>query len=373
MKVTFYGDSENLPKPDQCEALADCLFKTDLLVVLLENIEKLEFEARKDIAFVYNYLLRNHKQEAVEYVKAHVELLNALTEGYSKNEIALSCGSIFRELLRHEELCSIMLYSKLFNKFFDLLHLPIFDVSSDAFGTLKLMLTKHKKLACKYLETNFDAFFGRYCELLKSDNYVTKRLALKLLAELLLSRDNFTVMMRFINMPEHLKLIMQLLRGTTRAIQLEAFHVFKIFVANPKKSDPVRDILYRNRTKLIDFLTRFQRDKEDEQFADERNILLQALQDLEPPSSHNTTNMSSTSSSTSSTSSTSSSSSNNTNSGNASGASNGDAAPVLPTTTSPSLSSGTSSTVPTNASSAPGVPNNTSHATNIGNIPSNPE
>ncbi len=284
MKVMFYGDADNAPKEENMQALSENLFECDLLLTLLQSMAKLEFEARKDIAFIYNFLLRNRKDEAVAYVKNHPNLILELANGYSSSEIALNSGSILREALRHEDICSMVLANTpLMETFFTYLQLPTFDVSSDAFTTLKVLLTKHKKIACKFLETNFDSFFANYSKLLSSDSYVTKRLALKLLAELLLSRENFTVMMKFINKPEHLKLIMNLLRGTTKSIQLEAFHVFKIFVANPKKTDAIREILYRNRSKLMDFLSRFQKDKEDEQFNDERNILLQTLQSLEPP------------------------------------------------------------------------------------------
>jgi len=47
---------------------------------------------------------------------------------------------------------------------------------------------------------------------------------LQLLSELLLDRSNFRVMMKYINSPENLKIIMNLLRGNTKAVQFEAFH-----------------------------------------------------------------------------------------------------------------------------------------------------
>jgi calcium binding protein 39 len=77
---------------------------------------------------------------------------------------------------------------------------------------------------------------------------------------LLLSRSNFNIMMKYIISGENLKIMMNLLRGNTKAIQCEAFHVFKIFVANPKKSPIVIEILSRNKHKLIDFLTKFQKE-----------------------------------------------------------------------------------------------------------------
>jgi calcium binding protein 39 len=68
-------------------------------------------------------------------------------------------------------------------------------------------------------------------------------------------------MIRYINDAENLKIMMILLRGKSKTIQFEAFHVFKVFVANPEKSKPVLDILMRNRNKLIEFLQGFQKDR----------------------------------------------------------------------------------------------------------------
>lgn len=54
---------------------------------------------------------------------------------------------------------------------------------------------------------------------------------------------------------------MNLLRDKNRTIQFEAFHVFKVFVANPNKTKPVLEILQKNKDRLISFLTQFHNDK----------------------------------------------------------------------------------------------------------------
>ena len=84
-------------------------------------------------------------------------------------------------------------------------------------------------------EAHYDAFVEHYNILLGSDNYVTRRQSLKLLGELLLDRSNFTTMMRYISSKDNLKMMMILLRNKSGNIQFEAFHVFKVFVANPRK------------------------------------------------------------------------------------------------------------------------------------------
>jgi calcium binding protein 39 len=59
-----------------------------------------------------------------------------------------------------------------------------------------------------------------------------------------------------------------------------AFHVFKVFVANPKKPVEISAILYKNKAKLIPFLEAFQSDKGDEQFNDEKKLLIEYVHPL---------------------------------------------------------------------------------------------
>jgi len=287
-KVMLYGDGESQPSPDATKRVVDELFRTDLLGSLLEHIQKLEFEARKDVANIYNFVLRQRKEEMVAYITACPMILTKLVGGYAEPDIALNCGAILREVIRHEELNSMLLHnSELFSSFFGYVQLSTFDVASDAFSTFKMMLTRHATSCSRFLDSHFNEVFEQYNGLLVSSNYVAKRQSLKLLAELLLKRTNYPVMLKYISSAENLKIIMNLLRGTTRALQCDAFHVFKIFVVNPKKSRPVLELLVRHRDKLIDFLRRFQSTKEEEQLIDEKTVLL-ALEKLdasllEPP------------------------------------------------------------------------------------------
>lgn len=142
-------------------------------------------------------------------------------------------------------------------------------------------------LCAEFLETNYDTVFLHYQKLLNSDNYVTRRQALKLLGELLLDRHNFTTMTRYISNPENLKLMMNMLREKSRNIQFEAFHVFKVFVANPNKPRPILEILLRNKEKLVEFLSKFHTDRsEDEQFNDEKAYLIKQIKELKPLEDH---------------------------------------------------------------------------------------
>lgn len=163
---------------------------------------------------------------------------------------------------------------------FILVELPAFDVASDAYKTLQLLLTRNKKLVPQYLEANYDKFFSGFNRLIQSDNYVTKRQFLNLLSELLLEKTNFNLMIRYIAQKENLKVAMTLLKSDSNAISHEAFHIFKVFVANPKKARDIHIVLWKNKDKLIQFLTNFlpEKAKEDEAFAEEKKIVIKHLQ-----------------------------------------------------------------------------------------------
>lgn len=143
------------------------------------------------------------------------------------------------------------------------------------------ILLNHKSQVAEFISYHFDEFFKQYTVLLKSENYVTKRQSLKLLGEILLNRANRSVMTRYISSAENLKLMMILLRDKSKNIQFEAFHVFKLFVANPEKSEEVIEILRRNKSKLISYLSAFHTDrKNDEQFNDERAFVIKQIERL---------------------------------------------------------------------------------------------
>lgn len=92
--------------------------------------------------------------------------------------------------------------------------------------------------------------------LIRSDNYATQRQSLKLLMELLLDRTMFNVMAKYISEVSNLKIVMQLLKNKSSAIQFDAFQIFKLFVGNPSKPRAVCDILRANGEKIKTLLMR---------------------------------------------------------------------------------------------------------------------
>ncbi|KAJ3196328.1 hypothetical protein HDU82_001813 [Entophlyctis luteolus] len=325
MKAILYGDGGRIPNlllwstdlckvsdpsPELVAQLSHEIYNNDILPLLVANMSKFEFEAKKDVSQIFNNLLRRQigtRFPTAEYIAGKPEILMVLLKGYENQDIALNCGMILRECIRHEVLAKQILETSNFWNFFSYVELSTFDVASDAFATFKDLLTKHKILVSAFLNERYDEFFAKYTLLLNSSNYVTKRQSLKLLGEILLDRTNYTVMAKYISSADNLKLMMNLLRDKSRNIQFEAFHVFKVFVANPNKAKPILDILQKNKEKLVTYLTGFHNDRagnvlyhyslldnlfaaltnhlfyggvDDETFADEKAFLIKAIQEM---------------------------------------------------------------------------------------------
>eukprot|EP00026_Physarum_polycephalum_P008258 Phypoly_transcript_08338.p1 GENE.Phypoly_transcript_08338~~Phypoly_transcript_08338.p1 ORF type:complete len:312 (+),score=30.97 Phypoly_transcript_08338:268-1203(+) len=238
MKFVLYGDSEHEPNPDTCGILANEVYLADLLPLLVIHLNKLEFEAKKDFTTVFNNLLRRQvagRLPTVEYIVRNHEILDNLVKGYESQDIALTCGAILRECIKHEPLAKLIITSERFWDFFKYVEVPNFDVASDAFATFKDLLTKHKGSSAEFLEKNYDRVFEKYTLLLNSQNYVTRRQSLKLLGELLLdnNRSNFNIMTKYISSSSNLKLMMILLRDVSACALSPSLAIFLPRLALP--------------------------------------------------------------------------------------------------------------------------------------------
>ena len=104
------------PVPELIAQLAQETYSTDLLLLLVQNIARFDFESRKDVVQIFSNLLRRQigaRLPTVEYICArHEEVIFAALAGYGNDEVALNTGMILREMLRHEQLAKILLHSE---------------------------------------------------------------------------------------------------------------------------------------------------------------------------------------------------------------------------------------------------------------------
>ena len=297
----------------------------NLIPTILKNMVELPFESRKHAAAIFNYLLvcglEGSDGELYvpgmisfrDYIEARFdEIMTLVVQGHECSEpgasdVGLHCGSIFRSCFKHASLYSQLVSTTprveqyVFPFLDKFVHLPNFDIASDAMESLRMIFTAGfgpqtaivdptsqqimAELAAEFLTRDYDAIWDqRFNPKLLSDqaNYMLRRIALQVLSTILLTRSNYAVMIRYVNSRKNLILVMHLLRDTSPHITLDAFHVFKVFVANPNKIPEVVKILKDNRDKLCSYLENLHMDKEatDNQFRDEKALIISTIQGL---------------------------------------------------------------------------------------------
>ncbi|KAC9287750.1 hypothetical protein E3N88_46041 [Mikania micrantha] len=290
MKIVLYGDDMSEPHEDACAKLTQEFFKEDILRLLIVHLPHLDPGSRQDITHVLANLQRQRVHGhyvASEYLEQNTDLLDLLVPGYDDPETAISFGAILRDCIRHQVVAKYILESDHMKTFFRYQHDPNFDISSDAAATFKELLTRHKSTVAEYLDNNYDwaicsQFFMEYNVLLESSNYITRRNAIKLLGAMLLDRSNTAVMVRYVSSLENMRILMNLLRDSNKTIQLQAFHVFKLFPANQNKPQDIVNVLVANRSKLLRFLSEFTLEKADEQFEADKTEVMNEIASLVP-------------------------------------------------------------------------------------------
>jgi len=235
-------------------------------------------------ALLWHGMPQQVDRQVVHYLQHHPRVFQIIMDGYGKPEAALHCGVVLRSYARHAELVEAFLKS---GHIFDLVrftnHRSV-DISSDAFYSLREVLLGHTEVSAPWLEVNYRRFFGLYNAILQGRDYMAQRQALTLLASLLTDKNFRRVMVAFVNEAVNLKINMNLLRDSSKAVQFEAFQLFRLFAANPRKSPRVLKILYQNRSrllKLVEGLTAMRED--DKQFVNDRRMVVERLLALSPP------------------------------------------------------------------------------------------
>ncbi|KAI3510241.1 hypothetical protein L1887_25773 [Cichorium endivia] len=261
LKLILYGDDVSEPCEEACAQLTKEFFREDTLRLLIIFLPKLNLEARKDATQVIASLQRQplpSRFHVSRYLEANLDLVDILISGYEDPRLALHYGRMLKECLRHQVVACYVLEPSQLKKLFCYIQLPSFDIAADAADAFKDLLTRHKSTVSESLSKNYSWFFAEFNEkLLKSENYITKRQAVKLLGSILLDRSNVVVMRRYVSSKDNLIILMNLLRDTSKSIQIDAFHVFKLFVANEEKPVEIVSILVTNRNKLIRLLGAF--------------------------------------------------------------------------------------------------------------------
>ena len=257
--------SASLPKllsnPKLSASVLEICLKQDIPVVLLDMLSTADFEGKKEIVNIFVVLMEFKGAAESELMEAYLRekastILVKILGTFTQDELALHGGTLFRSCLLHHSMDQAVLdnVDLMLDRLLPNLKSKSFDIVSDAFLSFSRLLDTLRRIQPRFFAENYAVVYPYLKDLLQSKEYVTQRQSLTLLRTVLFERINYEFMEQFINERENLVIVMKLLADRSVTIRWGAYHVFKVFAANPKKSVAVEKLLLRNRSKLIAFL-----------------------------------------------------------------------------------------------------------------------
>lgn len=264
--------------------LATRLLQDDAPARLLAHLHLLDFESRKSSMHLVSAISKSSPESALlAYLRRQPEYIKMLLEGLGNSNISIHCASMLQACMCSHDLVGEILHQGAAVRIVELAGKDDFEISSEAFASLRELVMAYPEAAAHFLEANFEDFFGVYHGLVEAtQSYATRRRALKLLSEVLLSQRFGSVMIRYVSDSEFLQLHMNMMRDSSATIRMEVFHVFKIFAVNPRKPRRVEQILARNKERLIKLLenTVGEKPRADKALLNDLQTVLCKLEDL---------------------------------------------------------------------------------------------
>lgn len=259
--------------------ILDC----DLPRKLIACLQDLDFEARKAAVNIFCLLFCAEDDVAsrvAEYMQRASGIVQGVLECCVHEEVFFLGSQILRSAARSPQLVAVLLADGSMLKLLKFVFHQRFEISNEVFSSFRELVLSQKQLAAAHMKAHFEEFFKLLHLLLEHEGYIVQRQALKFLGEMLLDPTFQCIMLPYVQNEQFLQIHMNLLRDRSRTIPLDSFHIFKLFVANPKKTPAVRNILCRNCKRLIRLLETFRCGQIDDGFREDLDMVIGELGSL---------------------------------------------------------------------------------------------
>jgi hypothetical protein len=198
----------------------------------------------------------------------------------SPDIVSSVCHILLRTCVKARDFAAFMYEIGVVGSFIQHLAGSNFDRLATAFGTYQVLLMAHPDVSAKFFDRDWAIFHIQFKQLLSSPNYLVQLNFLPILMNFITALDCRFLLLRFLEDVEGLQLVMALLRSTSAKVQNRAYTVFKLFVQNPRRSEPVTSGLRRNRAKLCKFLAGFQIEATSADLKEEKRLVIALIDGL---------------------------------------------------------------------------------------------
>jgi calcium binding protein 39 len=250
----------------------------DFVAKGLDALPLFPVEQRKQFTIIFTGAIAhqvNGEFPVAIWVQRNTRALDALLGFYNYPDLAVCAGEMLRLCVRHAALAKLLLAPERLDRLFSHFTVAHFDVSADSFATFRELILKAPQ-AEDWLRENTQQVIDRLHATLVETNYAACRQSLKLIGEILCQfTGNFQEV--YLTDEKNLIIMMKLMVSTYKNISMEAYHIFKLFVARSDRPETITKILRTNSKKLIEFIHGLLDASEDEELQKEKEFLLVEL------------------------------------------------------------------------------------------------
>jgi calcium binding protein 39 len=277
MTDILYKRKEGDETSSRAVQLVTDISKSDFIAIALDSLQLFPVEQRKQFTNIFTGAIALQVGSGFPVavlVHSHPDWIDKILAFYDFPELAVCAGEMLRICTKHEPLARLLQAPERLDRLFGHFTEAHFDVSADSFATFRELVLSAPR-ADVYLQENRQAIVDRLHSTLVESNYAPCRQTLKLIGELISTFDDFQD--SYLTDEKNLIIMMKLMVSAYKNISMEAFHIFKLFVAKEEKTEPILKILRNNSEKLVQFLTDLLDGIDDEDIQQDKEFLLSAL------------------------------------------------------------------------------------------------
>lgn len=184
--------------------------------------------------------------------------LNSLFLMFDNIAVGSTAHIIFRAcLIRNRSFAEFILKNNYAIWFFQYLVDDNFDKIGPAFASFDIILNTYVDLSVEHISSNWTLYLLQFKILLHSNSYIILSYFLNILYKFLNCRECKNLMMKFIDDPENLVIIMNLLKSPKRRLSVGSYNIFKLFAMNARRSKYTLSVLKENKDTLLQLLTNY--------------------------------------------------------------------------------------------------------------------
>ena len=277
MTEILYKKKEGEEASVRALQLVTDLSHSDFIFLGVQSLVLLPVEQRKQFTIIFTGSIAHQtgsEYPVVLYIMRNIEILDIILHYYDHPELAVSAGEMLRLCAHNADLARQLLTDARVNVLFSYFNASHFDVSADSFATFRELILC-SPYGEQYVNANASTVIEKLHATLVEANYAACRQSLKLIGEIIVQYPKFQE--TYLKDEKNLIVIMKLMASQYKNISMEAFHIFKLFVACEDRTEPITKILRTNQEQLTKFIKTLLEGVEDQELQREKDFLLMEL------------------------------------------------------------------------------------------------